>query len=749
MSKVRRDGHEKVIPSADLVQYDILILDAGDKVSADVRLLKSSSCQIQESSLTGESVPVDKDAELIIEDTVPLGDRKNMAYASSSVTYGRAVGLVVGVGMNTEVGRIATMLTSNKKEMTPLEKKLDQLGKLLGIAAIVSVSVIFLIGVYNQKPLLELFMSSVSLAVAVIPESLPAVATIVMAMGVQRLAKRNAIIRNLSSVETLGGATVICSDKTGTLTQNKMTVTQTWLFNDQDLRELMKGAYLCNDARLSDGQWVGDPTETALSEWAIKTGLDVNDIAERYPRVAEVPFDSGRKRMTTVHQRGDDVIAYIKGGVDEVLSGVHKLLVDGEVREITDEDKTKILDANRAMGKQALRVLAIARRQLDEVIKDGDVNVEQHMTFVGLVGMIDPPREEVKVAIQECKDAGIEVVMITGDHKTTAQAIAMQIGLMQEGDKTITGLELDAMSVDDLYRDVRSIAVYARVSPEHKMRIIDAWKKHGEIVAMTGDGVNDAPALKKADIGAAMGIVGTEVAKGAADMILTDDNFATVVNAVEEGRRIRDNITKAISYLLSCNVGELIVLLIASLMNWATPLLPIHILWINLVTDSLPALALGIDPAEEGIMQRQPNRDTSLLTKIMVFRIGYQGLLIGILTLIAFLYGFGALGQAGSLAQGRTMAFTVLAFSQLVHAYNIHSTHGSVFKTFFVNKWLILATFVNALMMLAVLFVPVLRDLFKLVPMDNSHWMVVLALIFIPIPFVELMKVFKLNGNRV
>ena len=732
-----------------MVQYDILILDAGDKVSADVRLLKSSSCQIQESSLTGESVPVDKDAELIIEDTVPLGDRKNMAYASSSVTYGRAVGLVVGVGMNTEVGRIATMLTSNKKEMTPLEKKLDQLGKLLGIAALVSVSVIFLIGVYNQKPLLELFMSSVSLAVAVIPESLPAVATIVMAMGVQRLAKRNAIIRNLSSVETLGGATVICSDKTGTLTQNKMTVTQTWLFNDQDLRELMKGAYLCNDARLSDGQWVGDPTETALSEWAIKTGLDVNDIAERYPRVAEVPFDSGRKRMTTVHQRGDDVIAYIKGGVDEVLSGVHKLLVDGEVCEITDEDKTKILDANRAMGKQALRVLAIARRQLDEVIKDGDVNVEQHMTFVGLVGMIDPPREEVKVAIQECKDAGIEVVMITGDHKTTAQAIAMQIGLMQEGDKTITGLELDAMSVDDLYRDVRSIAVYARVSPEHKMRIIDAWKKHGEIVAMTGDGVNDAPALKKADIGAAMGIVGTEVAKGAADMILTDDNFATVVNAVEEGRRIRDNITKAISYLLSCNVGELFVLLIASLMNWATPLLPIHILWINLVTDSLPALALGIDPAEEGIMQRQPNRDTSLLTKIMVFRIGYQGLLIGILTLIAFLYGFGALGQTGSLAQGRTMAFTVLAFSQLVHAYNIHSTHGSVFKTFFVNKWLILATFVNALMMLAVLFVPVLRDLFKLVPMDNSHWMVVLALIFIPIPFVELMKVFKLNGNRV
>ena len=339
--------------------------------------------------------------------------------------------------------------------------------------------------------------------------------------------------------------------------------------------------------------------------------------------------------------------------------------------------------------------------------------------------------------------------MITGDHRTTAEAIGMQIGLMQDGDKVITGLELDQMSDEDLFKDVRSIAVYARVSPEHKMRIIDAWKKHGEVVAMTGDGVNDAPALKKADIGAAMGIVGTEVAKGAADMILTDDNFATVVNAVEEGRRIRDNITKAISYLLSCNVGELFVLLIASFMNWATPLLPIHILWINLVTDSLPALALGVDPAEEGIMKRKPNRETSLLTKAMYFRIGYQGIMIGILTLIAFLYGYGALGQEGSLAQGQTMAFTVLAFSQLVHAYNIHSTHGTVFKTFFVNKWLILATFVNALMMLAVLFIPVFRDLFKLVSMDSSHWMVVLALIFIPIPVVELMKVLKLNGNRV
>lgn len=748
LTKVIRNGQELQIDSKDVVMHDLVVLDAGDQVSADLRLIKTSSTQIQESSLTGESVPVDKDASLQINEDVSLGDRKNMAYASSSVTYGRAMGIVVGVGMNTEVGKIANLLSSNKKEKTPLEQKLDELGRILGIGALISVVIIFGIGVLNGKELLELFMSSVSLAVAVIPESLPAVATIVMAMGVQRLAKRNAIIRNLSSVETLGGATVICSDKTGTLTQNKMTVTQYWLINEENHQDLLKAASLCNDSRFIDQKWVGDPTETALSEWAIKQGLNLEHTLKLYPRVAEVPFESNRKRMSTVHKHHDHFTVFVKGGVDEVLSQVTHM-IDGEnIRPITQDDLTQIQQENAKMGQNALRVLAYAKKRLQENIKDGDVSVETSLCFVGLTGMIDPPREEVKLAIEECRSAGIRPVMITGDHKTTAEAIGLQIGLMLPGDKVVTGTELDLMSDDELFKQVKSIAVYARVSPEHKMRIIDAWKKHGEIVAMTGDGVNDAPALKKSDIGAAMGVVGTEVAKGAADMVLADDNFATVVHAIEEGRRIRDNITKAITYLLSCNVGELVTLLVAALMNWATPLLPIHILWINLVTDSLPALALGVDPAEEGIMKREPNREKGLLNASMAYRIAYQGILIGTLTLIAFLYGYGSFGGEGSLAQGQTMAFIVLAFSQLVHAYNIHSFKQSAFKSFLKNKWLILATFTNAFMMLAVLFIPTIRDLFKLVQLDLHHWEVVILLMFFPLFVVEIMKLLKLNGKK-
>ena len=748
LTKVIRNGQELQIDSKNVVMHDLVVLDAGDQVSADLRLIKTSSTQIQESSLTGESVPVDKDASLQINEDVSLGDRKNMAYASSSVTYGRAMGLVVGVGMNTEVGKIANLLSSNKKEKTPLEHKLDELGKILGIGALISVVIIFGIGVLNGKELLELFMSSVSLAVAVIPESLPAVATIVMAMGVQRLAKRNAIIRNLSSVETLGGATVICSDKTGTLTQNKMTVTQYWLINEENHQDLLKAASLCNDSRFIDQKWVGDPTETALSEWAIKQGLNLEHTQRLYPRVAEVPFESNRKRMSTVHKHHDHFTVFVKGGVDEVLSQVTHMIDGVNIRPITQDDLTQIQQENAKMGQNALRVLAYAKKRLQENIKDGDVSVESELCFVGLTGMIDPPREEVKVAIEECRTAGIRPVMITGDHKTTAEAIGLQIGLMLPGDKVVTGTELDLMSDDELFKQVKSIAVYARVSPEHKMRIIDAWKKHGEIVAMTGDGVNDAPALKKSDIGAAMGVVGTEVAKGAADMVLADDNFATVVNAIEEGRRIRDNITKAITYLLSCNVGELVTLLVAAFMNWATPLLPIHILWINLVTDSLPALALGVDPAEEGIMKREPNREKGLLNGSMAYRIAYQGILIGTLTLIAFLYGYGSFGGEGSLAQGQTMAFIVLAFSQLVHAYNIHSFKQSAFKSFLKNKWLILATFTNAFMMLAVLFIPTIRDLFKLVQLDLHHWEVVILLMFVPLLVVEIMKLLKLNGNK-
>jgi Ca2+-transporting ATPase len=746
MAKVRRNGQEVIIASKEVVVGDILLLEAGDKVAADVRLVKTSSCQIQESSLTGESVPVDKSADFVLSEKSALGDRKNMAYASSNVTYGRAIGLVTSIGMSTEVGKIASMLNDSTQEETPLQKKLNDLGKALGIGALLAVVLIFAIGVFNQRDILEMFLTSVSLAVAVIPESLPAVATIVMAMGVQRMAKRNAIIRNLSSVETLGGATVICSDKTGTLTQNKMTVTDYWINYESNLNELHKGAFLCNDARLVDGTWVGDPTETALSQWAIQSDLETEVIRESYPRVAEVPFDSGRKKMTTIHQTTDHIIAYVKGGVDEVLSGVTHIAEGESDRLITAQDKQNIQKANEEMGSRALRVLALARRELETMVQDGDVSVENQLTFVGLMGMIDPPREEVKVAIQECRSAGIQAVMITGDHRTTAEAIGRQIGLMKDGDRIVTGVELDQMSDDDLFKEVRHIAVYARVSPEHKMRIIDAWKKQGEIVAMTGDGVNDAPALKKSDIGAAMGIVGTEVAKGAADMVLADDNFATVVHAVEEGRRIRDNIAKAISYLLSCNVGELGVILVATLLNWSAPLLPIHILWINLVTDSLPALALGVDPAQKGIMKRKPNRDTSLLNKGMIYRIVYQGSLIAVLTIIAFLYG-SDVNNGGSLELGRSMAFCVLAFSQLAHSYNIHSNTRSVFTSFFVNKWLIGSTLINVSMMLAVLFIPGVNTLFKVVPIDIQHWEVVIGLSLMPLLIVEVMKLLKINGK--
>jgi P-type Ca2+ transporter type 2C len=747
LAKVLRNGQEVVIPSIEVVPMDILILEAGDRVAADARLLKSSSCQIQESSLTGESVPVDKSEELVLPVNSALGDRRNMAYASSNVTYGRAAGLVVGTGMNTEVGKIATMLSLATNDKTPLEKKLDQLGKVLGIGCVVAVILIFVIGVLNHKPILEMFLISVSLAVAVIPESLPAVATIVMAMGVQRLAKRNAIIRNLSSVETLGSATVICSDKTGTLTQNKMTVTDSWQNYDGNRNDLILAAYLCNDARIVEGKWIGDPTETALSEWAQKEGLDISKIGDSHPRIAEVPFDSGRKKMTTVHQVDEKIIAYVKGGVDEVLAGVTYIAEGNTHRPITDEDRLDIQAANEEMGVRALRVLAVGKRELVQTIKDGDQRAEEDLTFVGLIGMIDPPREEVKVAVKECKDAGIRAVMITGDHRTTAEAIGKQIGLMEEGDRVVTGVELDQMSDEDLFNEVKHITVYARVSPEHKMRIIDAWKKHGDVVAMTGDGVNDAPALKKADIGAAMGLVGTEVAKGAADMVLTDDNFATVVHAIEEGRRIRDNITKAISYLLSCNVGELLILLVATVLNWNTPLLPIHILWINLVTDSLPALALGVDPAEKGIMQRLPKRDTSLLSGGMLWRIVYQGLMIGGAAIFAYLYGSGKLWVGGTEKLGQTMAFTVLALSQLVHSFNIHSIRYSVFTSFHKNKWLLVATFINAMMMFAVLFIPGINTLFKLAIMDVHHWEIVGMLIFLPIPIVEIMKLFKLNGK--
>ena len=739
-AKVIRGGSERSVNSGDVVYGDLLVLEAGDLVAADVRIVESSSLKIQEASLTGESVPVDKVADETLATDAVLGDRVNMAYSSGTVSYGRGKGVVTAVGMDTEVGKIATLLTETISDPTPLQKQLNNLGKYLGIGAIVACAIIFGVGVFNNQPFLDMFLTAVSLAVAVVPESLPAVASIVLALGVQRLVEENAIVRNLPSVETLGSASVICSDKTGTLTQNVMTVQEYWTLTDKEL--LSKGLLLCNDSRKIDGEWVGDPTETALSVWSDTLGYNSDSIYHQSVRLNEVPFDSGRKRMSTINEYKDEKVVFTKGGLDEVLAIVTKIEVNGEAVDITEDHIKEIKAQNLDMGTRALRVLGLAKKVVNTSDLDAS-EIESDLTFVGLVGMIDPARPEVKEAIKVAKSAGIRVVMITGDHATTATAIAEEIGLFEEGQITITGKELDLMSDDELFQQVESIGVYARTSPEDKMRIISAWKRHGHIVAMTGDGVNDAPALKRADIGAAMGIVGTEVAKGAADMVLTDDNFATVVNAVEEGRTIKDNIVKAISYLLSCNAGELLLLLVAILFSLGIPLLPIHLLWINLVTDSLPALALGVDGPEEGIMNRNPDLSGSLINKELLLRIAYQGVVIGSTALIAYLYGYGKIGtHSGTMEQGQTMAFIVLAFSQLIHSFSVHAGSQTVFKSFWKNKWLIYATLINGLMILGVVLIPGINDLFRLANMDGHHWMIVVGLMFIPLIFVEILKVF-------
>ena len=747
-AKVIRNGQEQSISSEDVVVGDLLVLDAGDLVAADVRIVDSKSLKVQESSLTGESVPVDKLADYVAEDDAVLGDRTNMAYSSGMVSYGRGRGLVVATGMDTEVGKIATLIQGTKNEVTPLQKQLNQLGKYLGIGAIAACGLMFAVGTLNGVDPLEMFLTAISLAVAVVPESLPAVATIVLAMGVNRLVGRNAIVRNLNSVETLGGASVICSDKTGTMTQNVMTVQEYWTGATKE--DLARGLLLCNDSRKINNVWVGDPTETALSAWSEVVGLDAEQELLTHTRLDEVPFDSGRKRMSTINEINGQNVVFVKGGVDEVLAKVTHYISEGEVRPMDDAYLEKIKTENKRLGVKALRVLTLAYKNVNES-ELSEAEIESDLIFMGLVGMIDPARPEVAEAIAISKQAGIKVIMITGDHATTAEAIGRDVGLLEEGQEVLTGKELDLMSEEELFDRVQNIGVYARVSPEHKMRIISAWKHHGHVVAMTGDGVNDAPALKRADIGAAMGIVGTEVAKSAADMVLTDDNFATVVVAVEEGRRIKDNIMKAVSYLLSCNVGELLALLVAILLNWKSPLLPIHLLWVNLVTDSLPALALGIDEAEDDIMDRKPDMSGSLISKSMLWRIAYQGIVIGGVTLLAYMYGVGYLGEHGgleSVEQGRTMAFIVLAFSQLLHSFSIHSSSKSVLTSFWKNKWLIGATIINALMILAVLFVPILNDLFKLGTLDTHHWVVVVGLMFVPLVVVEVMKLVKLNGKH-
>lgn len=784
-TKVIRNGILEVVPAKELVPGDVVVLDTGDYIPADLRVIEAVNLKSQESSLTGESVPVEKTPEVIEETEVGIGDRTNMLFSSSLITYGRGKGIVVETGMTTEVGKIAGMLENAEEQSTPLQDKLNGLSKTLGMAALVICVIIFGIGIIQGKEPIHMFMSAVSLAVAAIPEGLAAVSTIVLAIGVQKMVKKNAIVKRLPAVETLGSSTVICSDKTGTLTQNKMTVEKIFWNNavreagniqnneiDNELTKLIYANMLCNDTKISsDGTLTGDPTETALVDMAFKLNFDPT-IYDTMPREDEIPFDSDRKLMTTVNNVNGKYIVYTKGGIDELLTRCTAYELNNQIYEEIDVYSNKIREENEKMAKQALRVLGCAYKELNhKPTKEEMQNIESDLIFIGMVGMIDPPREEAKKAVDKCKTAGIKTVMITGDHKITATAIAKKLGILENDDEAITGADLENMTDEELEKNVRKYSVYARVSPEHKVRIVKAWQKNGEIVAMTGDGVNDSPALKTADIGCAMGMVGTDVAKEAADVILTDDNFATIVSAVEEGRRIYDNILKVIQFLLSSNIGEIVVLFLATLLtplfaNWfgitdishLEILLPIHILWINLVTDSLPALALAFDPANKGIMERKPSKaGKSVFTKGMTWRVIYQGAMIGLLTLSAFAIGLattkepinGLTLDESKIEVGQTMAFVTLALSELVHVFNVRDNKNSIFKTgIFNNMKLMGAIIVSALLVFVILAVPQLRTIFSIPVLPTQNIVELICLILAPIVIVEIFKLLKINGEE-
>lgn len=754
VAKVVRDGEPMVVNVEDVVPGDLVELEVGDIVPADIRITESYNMSIQESSMTGESVPVEKHPETLDGEDIPLGDRKNMAYSSGVVTFGHGKGIVVGTGMNTEIGKIADMLGGDSDTQTPMQVRLEKLGKVIGIAAIVICVLIFAIGLLNGRPIISMLMVAISLAVGAIPEGLPAISTIILSMGVQRMVRHNAIIRKLPSVETLGCTTVICSDKTGTLTKNQMTVVAEYAVSG-NIDRLVEISVLCCDAKEvknSEGgiTRVGDPTEIALIDLGSSNGVIKGELDAACPRVGEVAFDSSRKRMSTINRMPDGTLQInTKGGLDEILSVCSRIETAEGIRAITPEDIADLQERNKKMAESALRVLAMAYRPTDEVSSEMET-VEKDLIFVGITGMIDPEREEVIGAIQECRNAGIRTVMITGDHKATALAIASKIGIFREGDRAITGVELDKISEEDFDRDVEKYSVYARIAPEQKVKIVTAWQKKGEIVAMTGDGVNDAPALKQADIGVSMGITGTEVAKDASDMILSDDNFVTIVSAVAEGRRIYDNILKTILFLLSTNIGEVLLLFLTSVMAmWmpaiGIPLLPIHILWINLVSETFPALALSLDPAAKDIMNKSPRgKGKQFMDKGMVWRISYQGVMMALITLAAFLIG----SEAGGENVGQTMAFATLIAAKLVHAGNLHSNTESRFKfNPLSNKALIFAIFVSILFSAAVLFIPPFMTAFSFVQLTGCQWLTILGLALVPLVVVELFKALKWNGK--
>ena len=731
--KVLRDGEVVVVPSRELVVGDVVVIETGDSVPADLRLVEATNLKVQEAALTGESLPVEKHT-LPLAEEAPIGDRVNMAVGSCSVTYGHGRGVVVATGVRSEVGKIAAMIQSVPEMKTPMQERLDKLGKTLAVAALAICAVIFVVGLLYGNPLLEMFMTAVSLAAAAIPEGLPAVSTIVLAMGVQRLAGRNAIVRNLPSVETLGSTTVICSDKTGTLTQNRMTVMK--VYADGRLMEpseeseaigrVVHVAVLANDTTVSRSESgevenIGDPTETALVDLGFAVGVDKEQEEGRTPRVAEIPFDSERKLMTTLHRTEEDHIEICtKGGVDELLACCDSIEEGGVARPLTEADRGRIAQENVQMASQALRVLAMAHKVVEQLPQEiTPTEVERGLTYVGMVGMIDPPREEVKAAVAECKAAGIRPVMITGDHLITASAIGRSLGIYAEGDSALTGAEVERMSSEDLRAAAATTSVFARVAPEHKVRIVEAYQQRGNIVAMTGDGVNDAPALKLADIGVAMGITGTDVSKEAADVVLADDNFATIVSAVSEGRRIYDNLMKSIQFMLSTNFGEIMVLFVAVIVGHSAPLLPIHILWINLVTDSLPALALSFDPAERDIMRRGPiNSKQGIMTRGFALRTLLQGALVATASLLAY-----NIGAHTSVEAAQTMTFATVAFSQMTLIFSIRSGMHAAVRGLFANGFLWGAIAFVLVLMLGVMLLPALQGAFHVVSLSSTQWL--------------------------
>ena len=746
-ARVLRDGTEQIIDAASLVPGDIIRLEAGDFVPADARLLHSAGLKSEESALTGESVPSEKDAQEPVAADAALGDRVNMVFSGCSVTYGTATAVVTATGMQTEMGKIAGLLSGEEETQTPLQKKLASLGKILGFVALGACAIIFVVGLLNGIDVLEIFMTSVSLAVSAIPEGLPAIVTIVLSIGVQRMVKKNAIIRRLPAVETLGSASVICSDKTGTLTQNRMTLQKAYLdgaaeiidSGDAAARTLVRTAALCCDGAVTfeaDGTvtHIGDPTETAIVFAAHQFGDTKETLGAAFPRLAELPFDSDRKRMSVVVEHDGRKLAIVKGAFD----GIAPLCTAGDTeraRQVNDE-----------MSRKALRVLAVAVREIDalpEVL--APETLEKDLTFLGLVGMIDPPREEARAAVAVCREAGIRPVMITGDHVVTASAIAKNLGILQDGDRAITGAELDAMSETELDAAVEQISVYARVSPENKIRIVKAWQKKNKVVAMTGDGVNDAPALKAADIGCAMGITGTDVAKGAADMTLTDDNFATIVDAVREGRGIYANIRKVVGFLLGTNIGEVITVFAAMLLWHRSPLLSMQLLWINLVTDSLPAIALGMEEVEPGVMRQKPKpKDEGIFAHGLGVRVVLQGLMFGILSLAAFWIGW---QSTGDLAGGQTLAFMTLALSQVVQAFNMRSDRSLFKMGFFTNRRLNLACLLSVVLVALVLFTPV-SIAFGLITLSPQLYLIGLGLSLVPFVVMELSKAFGLIKHQ-